>query len=486
VNQEEHDDEITVDLKDWFLRVLKKWYLLVLAVIIGAAAAAGIDYSRADSAEQETVSASAQAVSGQTSDNTEATTFAELQQHADLQTYSEYVALAENYRDYLKNSVLMNVDATSVAQTSETYLISTDSEKDYAVFYQVTPDKEMLKKASEATGIDDSRISELISISSPVRADAVQVSTGSDQNVSLTVDSEDDTDAEEKPIYYVMTVIITGQNEEQCDQLAEAVNDLFARKAATANSSSLSVSLVNEQSRHYQDTSLANNQASICQAYKDALDDAQSIYDSLSDNDKKLADEIISSGKSVDELLTEAKKESVNSASGTDADTVSTANNNSGIHAVSTKHLAIGCVIAAAVMLLIELIYYLLDNHVKTEDEITDTYGISNLGVFRQDTGKQLTEFIAAVLEKQKIKRLFLGELSEGGSGKLQQLLAEACPDVEILAGDIQESDQLTASDAVILLTAVNKTKRKDLKKFMNIIRISDTKVLGYVNVTAD
>ena len=487
MNQEEYDDEITVDLKDWFRRVLKKWYLLLLAVIIGAAIAAGIDYARTDASEAEPVSASVQETSASTANNTEVTTFADLQQHANLQTYSEYVALAENYRDYLENSVLMNVDATSVAQTSETYLISTDSEKDYAVFYQVTPDKEMLKKASEATGIDESRISELISISSPVRADAVQVSTGSDQNVSLTVDAEDETDTEEKPIYYVMTATITGQNEEQCDQLAEAVNDLFTRKAASANSSSLSVSLVNEQSRHYQDTTLANKQASICQAYKDALDNAQTIYDSLSDDDKKLADEVISSGKSVDELLTEAKKESVNSTSGMNTDAVSAENNNTVIHAVSAKYLAIGCVIAVVIMLLIELLYYLLDDHVKTEDEIAGTYGISNLGTFRQDTGKQLAEFVGAVLEKQKIKRLFLGNLSVGGdSEQLQQLLAGVCPDVEIVAGDIHKSDKLTASDAVILLTAVDKTRRKDLNRFIDIIRIGDTRMLGYVNMMAD
>lgn len=465
-------DEVTIDLNDLFKRMFRRWYFLVLAIAIGCAAGFAYDYVSYKKAE-----ASWQAQKEVADTEETGISIEEVEKQASLQNYIGDMELCEYYREYLEKSVLMNADVSDMKQETITYLIETDSEKDYSAFYGLTLDETMLEEASESTGIDEAYISELVSISNPERSDSLA------DVIAQAASQQSDSYGTNRKIQYVMTVTIVGADESQCQGIAEAAEHLFDRVAKNLANSNLSVTKTGDYLSSYQNDELASKKSSVNESYQTAVSNAKKAYDALSDDEKETADAMLEKGVQWSSVMGSSSAESSdnNEASIEEAPVLT----------VSKKHLAIGAIVMLLLWCVVEVCLYFHDDHVKTESELSDNFGLNRLGSVSDDTTEQyVLKSLSALLAQKKAGSLFLAdEIQSEKSEKLCNEIREKNPGMKVSSGSVlstgSDNSALLESDAVVILSSPDQTKRKDVQTVIQTCQFGGKELLGYVSIAS-
>lgn len=488
-------NEIAIDVKDMFRRILKRWYLLIIAFILGAAIGAVYDYT--NNADMELDNSEA---TEQSSSDEDKISFDAIQDSADIRNYVSNYQLLQYYNNYVNNSVLMNADTSAMLKRVLTYQIETDNESDFAAFFNIMLDEEAIDEVNNKTGIAKPYVSELFTFhtSGNLNVSNDQVSTANNQASTVNDQNSADSDQNDNVLVFrddtgklkflsVVTVEIIAGDEKQSEQLAKVVDDLFDRKMTTIANSDIVLTKSGDYSQQYQDESLANKKVSVYQNLQNAITNTKSAYEQLSDDEKALADKIIASGGYINDNMKFTASGSDKAVSDSTDEMISEAEESAVQNHFNKKHIAAAGILFLLLTVVIEILLYISDQKVKTDNELSDSWHMDRLGIVKNDEMMQnCLRSIASVVTKRNENIIYLAdEANTAGSQNLCEQLQEMLNGKKVVFGTIKESgcdiSDLTSADSVIILSKTGRTERKEVKAVMDACRLSETKLLGFV-----
>ena len=457
--------EISIDVRDMSRKIFSKWKLMILALVVGIAIGAVFDVVKSLRTKAPEAPVSDMAV--------QATPYDSFQENAKLRNYITNYNTAKYYESYLNNSVLMNADPSSMYSLSLVYQIDTDSTKDGFLFYDLALDDKALEKAESDTGIKAQYISELIKITDARSADFVKKNSENTKDVFIEKDDGG-------KIIFEIPVTITGKDKDQCQKLAASVDDLFKRTKAKAESSNTVLTKVSESGKDFVDTNLDASKSSAYQSFQTAVNAAQEAYERLSDLEKDEAGKIIA-GKSTMEKSVSKILESYGVVVERPAE------ESHPKVSINRKHLLTGGLVLLLLFIVAEILIYINDQHVKTDDELSNSWNINKLGISHdEETMKNSLNSIAALANKEHYSSIFIAdEVESDESRKFYDSLVKMLPDLKITMARINAEGSdisgLAEADSAILFSKAGKTERKEVNAVKLASGLSDTVLTGYV-----
>jgi|GEM_PF-2775719 len=457
--------EISIDVRDMFRKIFGKWKLLILALVIGMALGACYDLVRSMRTKApETVNQDL---------NVKTTPYDKFQENAKLRSYITNYNTAKYYESYLNNSVLMNADPSKMYTLYLVYQIETDNTKDGFLFHDLAMDDKALDKAGENTGIKKEYISELININDAKSVDFLDKKSKDDKEVVQEKDNNG-------KIIFEIPVTITGTDKDQCLKLADAVYDLFNRTKKKAESTNTVLTKVSEYGREYVDTNLDSTKSTAYQTFQAAVTASSDSYERLSDLEKEEAAKIIDGKSTMEESVSK-----ILSSYGIVTD--NTAVERQTKISIDIKHLIAGALILFLFFIVLEVLIYINDKHVKTDDELSNSWNINKLGSSHdEETMKNSLNSLAALLHKENFKSIFIAdEVESEESRKFYDSLLKILPDLKITMSKINAEGSdisgLAEAESVILFSKAGKTERKEVNAVKLACGMSQTILTGYV-----
>ncbi len=206
----------TINLKELLEYVLLKWRLLIICVIIFAVVANGYSclksYNDALQTRREEQNPDLSQYENELKDS-------EIQEVQDaVEDYISYGETYEKYKEYMDNSIKMQLDANAVPTTKIIYQITGNSElKNISdTFVEMFPNDDVFKQINEKTnwGVNSSYINELISVTN---SDMATISLG-EQSASNILENNSQ---ENEPI--LLSIRIISDSQENCEAMKTVV-----------------------------------------------------------------------------------------------------------------------------------------------------------------------------------------------------------------------------------------------------------------------
>ncbi|SEA32148.1 hypothetical protein SAMN02745687_02510 [Lachnospiraceae bacterium NK3A20] len=256
-----NDDEVEIDLGSMFAAILRRWKMILVAIIVAAVTAGGIGCY-----------AGFRENAGRYSDESLAAVQDKLTQSQIAmvdQLYERYKAYRNKIDDnqrYLANSILMNLDPNNISTQKVEYLVTSDQENVVNSFAGLTLGMDDYQAIADSLGTDvDTRyIYEVVNIAalgSSDNADEVNVTSdaGKDLWKGGTITNG---------YRQLMDVTIVAQSKEHCEAIADIVDAALKAQASKLQAAgvTLTLSVVGDNYTESVSTALANQQqAAIAQ-----------------------------------------------------------------------------------------------------------------------------------------------------------------------------------------------------------------------------
>lgn len=207
----------TISLKELLEYVLLRWRLLIICVIVFSVMAGGCSYLKS---YNDAVQTRKEEQNPDFSQYENELRDSEIQEVEDsVEEYVSYRETYEKYKEYIDNSIKMQLDANAVPTTKIIYQISGNSElKNIGdTFVEIFPNNSVFKQIKEKTDWDvkSSYISELISVTN---SDMATISLG-EQSASNILENNDQ---ENHPI--LLSIRIISDRQKNCEIMADIID----------------------------------------------------------------------------------------------------------------------------------------------------------------------------------------------------------------------------------------------------------------------
>lgn len=206
----------TISLKELLEYVLLRWRLLIICVIIFAVVANGCSYLKSYNDSLQTRREEENPDLSQYENELKDSEIQEVQDAVD--DYISYGETYEKYKEYMDNSIKMQLDANAVPTTKIIYQITGNSElKNISdTFVEMFPNDDVFKQINEKTNwdVNSSYINELISVTN---SDMATISLG-EQSMSNVLENNSQ---ENEPI--LLSIRIISDSQENCEVMETVV-----------------------------------------------------------------------------------------------------------------------------------------------------------------------------------------------------------------------------------------------------------------------
>ncbi|MBQ6360755.1 MAG: hypothetical protein IJJ25_06410 [Lachnospiraceae bacterium] len=500
-------EESAIYINDIIMRCLLKWRIALICMILGAAALSAFGVYRqqkAKAAEEEIpvdeTTEYANAVA-EAEEKLTATQIAEV--YNVLDRYTTYQKGYKQLYNYYFNSIIGQIDATSVDTVTFRYLIDTHYEVVYpqidaqnftnTVFSYITSglvDKELCSKISFIIGeeLQEEYISQLVS---------------SWQSNNL------------------LMVTVKGRSREECTQIAGLVKDKIDKLQAEAKALIIDFDMkfLSEKYTKQVDTGLLDsqyNQITKINTYQNAMN---SSVQYLSEAQRILLKTLALSDpelKELDEAAAEENQEEQAELEGEDSEAVSEEAAAAEIDYIQPQYILAGAFLGLLLVGGCVLLSVFLSGRLLTQNDMRDAFKLSRLGTWTagkepkgidkrifhvfggdgvqfsvEESRSMAVAGIRLLAVKNEYKDLYItgtsnDEISRAEAEKLAGAVSGTGLNAKFgrsILYDPESLEAMSVSDAVILLERIDESKNSEIEEEVRVCGRQQVPVLGYIAI---
>lgn len=446
------NDEI--DLIGFFKVILKRWYIVLIAMIVGAAGLAGYKYKNDKSIADD----NSTDVSSNTEQADDEKRIEELEnkltttQRAYVDNVLSYEEKIEHYREYTEKSVLMTIDPSNVIRWVGTFNVESDNiNKVLSAYQSYTESTAFMQKLIDDTGLD---------IEAKYLSELVGFSCNSLNNADEEKEDADDS---------IFKISVYALDANTAKELGEKIIELLKEYEKQLNNDLVTNTLevLDGNVNYTVDNGLANRQ----------MDINNKILSLCTEKDTKMAS------------FTDEQKELLNLYLGKE-DT----NANSDVK-VSVKYIAFGAVAGAFMVCCILFAIYIFDGKIHTINEIKTKYIIPVLGeqiidIKNNTQFDYIKESIVYKLTKDNIKSACIvsSESIKADDKPMLEELADALKKADIdcsvcdeYGNNIDAYKTILDRECAILLEKVNESKFKNVNILLEMMEVENKNIVGMI-----
>ena len=441
----------TIDLRQMFWFLLKKWKVLLAAVLVGALLGAGVTALQAektvDSFDME-----------------------KLDQDS-IQQYVAYQKLYEDHLKYAQDSVLLHMDSNAVYSGEITYYLTAGYSTELAAMqFSAIPDEpDILEKLKAAAGLDcgEQAVRELVGIWYNKR---------SEPNVQLV--SSDD--LESLPRSAVVSVSAIASTRESCEAMLGVLRGRVEEMDAQCREAyeNYRFEMISDQVSFGYSSTVAN-------AQKEEADQRSAYVTQLKTLEKGLgADE-----KAYYSLVYEPDEKP----------------QQRGMLSL-LKYPVLLAMLFGLLAVVVYCVQFAMDGHIKTVSDVREAYGVHVLACLssggkprrgidgwldrhsqKAEPPANSREYLLTALNTLPQKKLLLcGEAADGGIQELTGWLSGQNPALRacgLLQSDARAQQAAPECDGVVVFVHLWKTSRMELEREIEICRTRKLPLVGVVTV---
>lgn len=456
--------EVKISIKDLCAEIVRKAWLLVIGMVVFAVLLGAYKYKQ----DFDTAKMSQQ------------TSVKEELSEEEMAVVSEYLALKaslDGQKDYIENSIYMNIDPYHVVVTNLQFFI--DTEDDSNLTSAVIGLRNYITNGSMAVGIEEQN--------EDLKASYVQdvfTVTGMDfssENVSKIVNLK-----------------IYTQDQETAQAIVDAINVQIGEFSANLQETigNHTLKLMYQEQGEVLDKTLQTTQETYIKNYNTNKDNVESAFDALSEKQKLVVEESVGEKEAIENG--EEPEESVQT-------------NETVKIRISKKFVVLGAFLGIVFMACVIVFFYLINGTIKHPEEIRNGYNFPYFGsltlkqknIFEKISDrlfykKQNMSFeqeqeliiskIQIACENQNISRLIL---AGGMQGEKQEQFALALASalsknqVEVIAADdlVNSSDEIRKcgkANYVVLAETLKKTSYSQIRQEIMLCQEQQKQIIGY------
>lgn len=357
----------TISLKELLEYVLLKWRLLIICVIVFAVMAGGYSYLKS---YNDTLQARREEQNPDLSQYENGLKDSEIQEVKDsVEDYVSYRETYKKYKEYMGNSIKMQLDANAVPTTKIIYQITGNSElKNIGdTFVEIFPNDNVFKQINEKTNwsVNASYINELISVTN---SDMATISLG-EQSASNILENNGQ---ENEPI--LLSIRIISDSQKNCEMMANVVESEL--NTITAE--------LQEQFGEFRIQKISESYSE--ETNKELLSDQQSCI-----NEMNTVSNVI---KNIETSLSEQQQTYflalLNSDNGNSATTTDSVYEEvAGLNYINVKYVILGIIVGIFVFAFYTMCKFLFNRHLLSLNYIKNDLCSPLLEVFVEDNQKR-------------------------------------------------------------------------------------------------
>lgn len=495
-------DEITIDIRDCIRRILLKWRVICVCMLLGALVMGAVGAMRSYR------SVRAEKVSGEVSEAEESlaseSEFQEAEEAlssreirevaAAVQLYETYYEELASSLTYMQNSVRMQLDPNCVPTLVLQYYIDTD----YQVVYPILDEKDMTSNIinSLISRMDTTTIYERVAAELEGEPESSYVQ----ELISLGYSND------------LLTITVLGLDQEYCEAIAEVLKNVVEEELDELQTlyGEFDITLISERFSEEVNTSLLSSQQSQVTSMNNIRTSINNLTSSMTDDQKTyyylLLDQTTEENPDVETEEEEMEEEE------------SAASENTSVQWINLKYIFLGLLAGAFLAVVWYGLLYILSPRLRVSGDMKDVYGVRVLGVL---PGNQKEASSRSRLDRW-IRSLFdrgAGDLSEEerlrmicaevritaqkasmknvyltGTGSMdqmeaiaQRLCGELGDEIESIrlgksvVCDPESLETLAASDGVVLIEQIDSSRYDDVKRECELCALNHVSVIGSV-----
>lgn len=456
------------------LHIAKSWKKMLVAMVVFAILLGGLSYYKnakglaarkeaADAAKEEAAEAFLSTSEKEILENAGLSEKAadEVLYYANKYYYNQ--VQYERQRDYLRDSILMQMDPNHIWTITLYYQLSMKSKADgqeegdaalAASYLSKALSEEVYAKMAETLGVEveNGYFSEII--------------TGS--CLDSFIDSEDATvvSAGED-----MKIVIRYTDEAGCEEIARILQEKIdaSRQDVTKEAGAHEISLVGFQKEEKSDPRLLDAQKEAVNALGALSDNVINARSNIEAGEEAVFDELVEYYTARDQSKINDTQDMMNEEDASFGTTIKPR--------VSWKYVALGLFLGIFLIAAWEGLLYFFSDTVKRQRELEEAYGLS---VYHGSDTALLSLLIGSKCAKNGYHTIYA---ASSLGGKLMGL-AFSGKDVKLLQGenspfeDEEELEKLLSADGVVLVEKCGVTSHKELVKLLELCREFDKPVL--------
>ena len=418
-------------ITDLFWYVVSKWRLLILALVIGALAAACFSYIRTG---KVTVIEEEKEEEGLTA---ETVTINDLDSYdmAALNLYFQYLELVKNQTDYVTKTEFMKIDPYNARISSASY---------YVKCLDASNLGGVLEAYMNVCRELNSEYGELFEFN--IDKDSEGYEVASDET-----ETEEEISGSSLSGNGIIHITLYANDEKTAQERAKAVEDALASRAETISKevSPHVLEKIGFYNSRIRSSYLLNKQKSATDSLNSLTNSLNNVKKTFSVNAALYAEKVVNDPAIEDYsdiILSAADKTEIDKSTSSGTKTKVKQPSKSLKKRISKKLMVLGALLLAVIAAILLAIYYLLSRKLRPEDDITRIYGLPSFGLLRDPKRKKRTA-LDRFIEAKRFRRVnaLEGETAE-----------------EMLAANIELGAKAAGAKTVYATGTIFGTKEKE------------------------
>lgn len=477
-------DEVTIKIQDLILKVVLKWRLILVSMLIFGVLFNGIGYARKSlSAKSET--------NQQTTVDMEKESSEKEIMHA-LNIYRLYQFNYENIHNYLANSIRMQIDPNRVPTYTIQYLIDNHYQTEYPVIQKKDTTEDIIN--SYMTLLKSNTILKEISKELKYEGDISYIQ----ELLDIAYTDPD-----------ILTITIISLSQEDCNTIASVILDQMGQFTAelAAKYGRYDISLVNSEYTERFSMDLLNERQNRIGTLDSINNSSKNLIKNLTDDQKKkfyeLLEKTVEENESINEIADEQTEQELSE------EPVKVH-----VSLLQKKYLLLGMIFGMLAAAFYVVCRYIFSGKIHVKGDVTK-YDIPVLGMVylsepagifsfidrfilriadssrykfsNEERKEMILSGINLVAEKEQLKSIFVtGTSNDRDCVQMQEEIcknssAENTANGRSIIYDPEALSALAVSDGVILVEKLEDTTHKELHEELVLCRRYDVKVLGCI-----
>lgn len=478
-------DEVTINIRDLILKVILKWRLILVCMLIFGILFNGIGYvkkslSVKNETNQQTVTV-----------NMEEESSEQEIMHA-LNIYRLYQFNYENIHNYLANSIRMQIDPNQVPTYTIQYLIDNHYQTEYPVIEKKDTTKDIIN-------------SYMARLKSETVLKEISKELGYDGDISYIQELLDVAYTEPD----ILTITIISLSQKDCNTIASVILDQMGQFTAglTEKYGNYDISLVNSEYTKRFSMDLLNERQNRIGTLDSINNSSKNLIKNLTDDQKKKFYELLENTVEENESINEIADEQTEQVPSEGAVKVH-------VSLLQKKYLLVGMIFGMLIAAFYVVCRYIFSGKTHVKGDITK-YDIPVLGMMylsepagifsfidrfilriadssrykfsNEERKEMILSGINLISEKEQLKSVFITGTSNDRN--CVQMQEEICENISVentangrsIIYDPEALSALALSEGVVLVEKFEDTTHKELYEELELCKRYDVKVLGCI-----
>ncbi len=499
----DYENDVEIDLVDLIFYFLKKWKVLIIAIILGAILGGGFCAIRNMRSQNQAVIAESKTEEDYEIDD---------ESLANMEIAYRYRRQYLRQREYNNNSVLMNLDPNAFYRGTLRYYISAgdDTHEIWMLYQSLVYEYDFYKDLATALNWnkDASYMKELVSVGvnmgdpSIVHVDVMsEVETEPEADAETGTEESAETESKQSTTTmaggWAVTYTVIAEDQDSCEKMLDVIRKKVQAldKSCQEEYADYSCILLSNNVQLYSDSGYLSTQKSSIDTMNTNLTNAIKLEDAFSKEEIEYYEKVFWGESETEEdladtdLIAEEELEEASSDGLSKSDLV--------------KWIMIGAFVGIMIWGFCYLIIYLMDSSIKTVSELRDSYHLPLLGhVASDEPGKKgwvdklydkvkgssdtVPYIVSEIDTMEKGPVALCGDKEYNDVQSVMVELAENCDDVsanDFTSQNIDALKRVKETGSEILVVRLGKTKRSEIRRELEVCRMQNIKVVGTIAI---